>query len=107
MGKVRGEPRSQEVVARGEPGGVEKPGQQQGAIGVCSQRDRVEYDCCSNTPLLVDGDMRAFEASSHASSSKAALSDFPHAVDHGIEDEVVGWVSKPQAAPRQKSVSGI
>jgi len=77
MGQVRGKSRREEHVSRGESGGIEQPGQQQGTVRVGGKWDRVENDRSTDSTLLVDGDVRAFQTSPHTTSTKAALSDLP------------------------------
>lgn len=43
-GEVGSEPRGEKAVATLEIGGVEKPGDEECAVGACRQRDRVEDD---------------------------------------------------------------
>ena len=48
--------------------------------------------------MLVDSNVRALEASSHATGTKSSLSDFPHPVHNSVKDEIVRWSTKAQAA---------
>ena len=84
-----------------EAGRVEKPGKKQGAIRVGGQGNRVQDDSSSNLPLLVDGDVCALQAGSHAARAEAALGNLPETVNHGVEDEVIRGMSEAQAAPEK------
>lgn len=100
MRQVRCKARCQESVTRREARSVKKPGEQQRAVGVGRQRDRIEDDRGRDSALLVDRDVRALKTRTHAARTESALCDFPHAVDDGVENEVVRGFAEAEAAPK-------
>ncbi len=103
MGQVRREARGQQVVPGWETRGIKKPRQEQRTVRVSGQRDRVEDHGGGNPTLLVDGNVGALEAGSHAPSTEAALSNFPHAIHDGVKDKFIGRRSESQAASVNRS----
>lgn len=104
MRQVGRETRRKKVVPRRERICVKQPCQQQCTVRVCRQRNRVQDHGSSNTTLLAQRNMWAFKTRSHATCTEATLSDLPHAIDHSIEDEIIGRSSETQTTPNDHSV---
>lgn len=96
---MRRESRSQERVTRREVRRIQKPCQQQRTIGIGGQRYRVEDNGRSNLALLVESNVLTLQTCSHATSTKAALSNLPKTIHHCLKEEVGSRRSETQAAP--------
>src|SRR5699024_8731316 len=48
--------------------------------------------------LLIFGRVVAFKTSTHGTSTEPSLGNFPHAAQHGLEDEVIVGSTKAQTA---------
>src|ERR1700685_3169423 len=91
----------QQIVSGGETRRIQQPGEQQSAIRISSQRNRIEYYCRCDTALLVDGNIWALKAGPHTTRSKPALCHFPHAIHHGIEYKVIARSAETKTAPER------
>ena len=92
------EARGQKAIATRETRSIKQPGQKECTVRVRRERDGVQNDGSGDAALLADCDVRAFEASAHATSTKTALGDLPKTVSHCVKNEVVRRLPKSEAA---------
>lgn len=59
------------------------------------------------THLLANGDLRAFKASTHTTSTETALGNLPEAIDDGVKYEVVLRRSESQATPMDNGLRNV
>lgn len=98
VGEVRREARSEEAVATREVGRVEEPSDEQCSIRARCERDRVENDGNGDSLDVEGAGEGVLERLTSRASAEATGSNLPAAVDHRVEDEVVGRRAEPKSS---------
>ena len=98
MDKVRNKLRGENSATLRECARVEEPGKEEGAVSIGGQLDAVKCNSSGKHALLILGRVMTLKARSHGSGTVSSLSNLPHLAEHGLEDEIVEWGAKLEAA---------